>query len=82
MVRGTLCAADPFLAVSPVGDQNPPQPAVAAQLEPEFIALGRKKERTAEEEQRLAFLKQEMADRLLAAPADAVYEVCGDAAIA
>jgi hypothetical protein len=41
----------------------------------EFIALGRKPERTAEEEERLAWLKQEMADRLLALPADQIYEL-------
>lgn len=44
----------------------------------EFIALGRKADRTAEEEHRLSFLKQEMADRLLALPAGEVYEVRGD----
>ncbi|AZZ81405.1 hypothetical protein C5O27_10270 [Gordonia alkanivorans] len=41
----------------------------------EFIALARQAERTAEEEARLTYLKQEMADRLLAAPAEAVYDV-------
>jgi len=40
----------------------------------EFIRLGQKQGRTAEEEDRLTYLKQEMADRLLAAPADAIYE--------
>ncbi len=40
----------------------------------EFIRLGQKQGRTAEEEERLTYLKQEMADRLLAAPADAIYE--------
>jgi hypothetical protein len=41
----------------------------------EFIELSRKPERTAEEEQHLAVLKQEMADRLTAAPATEVYDV-------
>ena len=41
----------------------------------EFVALARQAERTAEEEARLTYLKQEMADRLLAAPAEAVYDV-------
>ncbi|WP_068165957.1 hypothetical protein [Rhodococcus phenolicus] len=41
----------------------------------EFITLGRKAERTDDEEARLTVLKQEMADRLLAAPADEVYDV-------
>lgn len=41
----------------------------------EFIALARQPERTAEKEARLTDLKQEMADRLLAAPAEAVYDV-------
>lgn len=41
---------------------------------PEFIALGRKKDRTAAEEARLTILKQEMADRLMAAPASEVYD--------
>ncbi|MHC3004241.1 hypothetical protein [Gordonia metallireducens] len=41
----------------------------------EFIALARQPERTTEEEARLTHLKQEMADRLLAAPAEAVYDV-------
>lgn len=40
----------------------------------EFIRLGQKQGRTPEEEERLTWLKQEMADRLLAAPADAIYE--------
>jgi hypothetical protein len=43
----------------------------------EFIALSRKPGRTAEEEEHLAVLKQEMADRLTAAPAAEVYEVEG-----
>lgn len=41
----------------------------------EFITLGRKAERTDDEEARLTVLKQEMADRLLAAPADEVYDI-------
>ena len=41
----------------------------------EFIALGRKADRTAEEDLRLTQLKQEMADRLLATPATEVYDV-------
>jgi len=41
----------------------------------EFIRLGRKPDRTAEEETRLAALKQDMADRLLALPADRAYDV-------
>lgn len=44
----------------------------------EFIALGRKPDRTADEEARLTVLKQEMADRLLSLPAGDVYEPCGD----
>ncbi|MEX2291142.1 MAG: hypothetical protein WD794_12555 [Mycobacteriales bacterium] len=41
----------------------------------EFLDLSRKQERTAQEDGRLAVLKQEMADRLLAAPAMDVYDV-------
>ena len=41
----------------------------------EFILLGRKPSRTPQEEDRLAYLKQEMADRLRATPAAEVYEV-------
>lgn len=41
----------------------------------EFITLGRMAGRTAAEEERLTVLKQEMADRLLEAPADQVYDV-------
>lgn len=41
----------------------------------EFIALGRKTDRTAEEDVRLTYLKQEMAERLLAMPATEVYDV-------
>ncbi len=40
----------------------------------EFITLGRKADRTPAEEERLAWLKQEMADRLLALPAEEIYE--------
>ncbi|MEE2057461.1 hypothetical protein [Rhodococcus artemisiae] len=43
----------------------------------EFITLGRKAERTDAENARLTVLKQEMADRLLAAPADEVYDIVG-----
>lgn len=39
----------------------------------EFIALSRKQGRTADEEHHLTLLKQEMADRLLADPANDVY---------
>lgn len=41
----------------------------------DFIELGRKPDRTAEEEKQLAWLKQEMADRLLSLPAGEVYEL-------
>ncbi len=41
----------------------------------EFIALGRKENRTDADNARLTYLKQEMAERLLATPADAVYDV-------
>jgi hypothetical protein len=43
----------------------------------EFLALARLEGRTAEEENRLTVLKQEMADRLLANPATDVYDVDG-----
>ena len=43
----------------------------------EFILLGRKPKRTPDEDRRLAYLKQEMADRLLAARASDVYETIG-----
>lgn len=43
----------------------------------EFIALTRKTGRTPDEEAHLDVLKQEMADRLLAAPPDQVYDVVG-----
>lgn len=41
----------------------------------EFIRLGRQTQRTPEEELRLTYLKQEMAERLLATPATEVYDV-------
>ena len=41
----------------------------------EFIALGRKPDRTAEEDVRLTYLKQEMTDRLLALPATEIYDI-------
>lgn len=41
----------------------------------EFIALGRTSDRTAAQGARLGLLKQEMADRLLARPPEAVYDV-------
>lgn len=41
----------------------------------EFIQLGRKPARTPDEEARLTWLKQEMADRLLALPASDIYDV-------
>ncbi len=41
----------------------------------EFITLARQAERTPVEEERLTWLKQEMADRLMRLPADAVYQV-------
>lgn len=40
----------------------------------EFILLGRKPDRTPEEDQHLAWLKQDMAERLLRLPADEVYD--------
>ena len=40
----------------------------------EFILLGRKPERTPEEDQHLARLKQDMAERLLRLPAEHVYD--------
>ena len=42
---------------------------------PEFAELGRKTDRTAAEQERFNVLKQEMADTLLATPADEVYDV-------
>lgn len=41
----------------------------------EFIALGRKPDRSAEEDERLEWLKRDMAERLLALPATSVYDV-------
>jgi len=40
----------------------------------DFIALGRKPDRTAEEDERLADLKRDMAERLLALPAGEIYD--------
>jgi hypothetical protein len=40
----------------------------------EFVALARRDGRSAEEERRLDALKREMAERVLASPAEAVYE--------
>ena len=39
----------------------------------EFIELARTEPRTPEQESRLTALKAEMADRVMSAPADAVY---------
>lgn len=52
--------------------------AVALTLRPghvrqEFVALGRTESRTEAEEIRLAYLKEEMATRLMGLPADALY---------
>ncbi|MFZ2177280.1 MAG: hypothetical protein WAW17_25265 [Rhodococcus sp. (in: high G+C Gram-positive bacteria)] len=44
----------------------------------EFISLGRRTDRSFEEDARLTVLKQEMADRLLASPAADVYDVVGE----
>ncbi|MDQ4009996.1 MAG: hypothetical protein M3228_04705 [Actinomycetota bacterium] len=44
----------------------------------EFLSLVRQEERTAEEESHLIVLKQELAGRLLASPAAAVYDVDGE----
>jgi hypothetical protein len=41
----------------------------------EFIDLARRNNRSAEEEARLSVLKREMADRVMAAPAEDVYDV-------
>jgi hypothetical protein len=41
----------------------------------EFIDLARAQDRTAEQESRLDFLKAQLAQRLLATPADALYDV-------
>lgn len=45
----------------------------------EFLALARQEGRTAEQESHLTVLKQELAGRLLANPATAVYDVDGEA---
>ena len=44
----------------------------------EFIALGKKPNRTPAEEDRLVSLKEEMAGRLLATPAEDIYDLCKD----
>jgi hypothetical protein len=41
----------------------------------EFIGLARTEHRDADQERRLGALKREMADRVLAQPAEAVYDV-------
>lgn len=41
----------------------------------EYITLSRKAGRSADEEARLVVVKQEMADRVMAAPADQVYDI-------
>lgn len=46
----------------------------------EFIELGRRDRRTPDEDRHLAVLKQEMADRLMAAPATEVYDLDSRAA--
>ena len=43
-------------------------------VRPEFLELGAKKDRTPAEEERLTWLKQEMADRLMPLPAAEVYD--------
>ena len=43
----------------------------------EFVALARQDERSEAEEQRLTQLKRELADRVMAEPAEAVYDVAG-----
>ena len=45
-------------------------------VRPEFIELGRMPDRTPAQEERLTFLKGEMAERLMALPASELYEVC------
>ena len=42
-------------------------------VKPEFFALGQKPNRTAEENARVVYLRQEMADRLLAAAPEDIY---------
>jgi hypothetical protein len=44
----------------------------------EFIELARRGDRSADEEARLGVLKQQMADRVMAAPADRVYDPVSD----
>jgi hypothetical protein len=56
--------------------------AVTVQIKPghvreDFIALGRKPDRTPDEEAHLVLLKKEMTERLLALPASEIYEVAG-----
>jgi hypothetical protein len=45
----------------------------------EFAALARQERRSADEERRLDVLKREMAERVMGAPAEDVYEVLGPA---
>ena len=47
----------------------------AGHVRDEFIELGGKADKTAEEIARHTYLKQEMADRLLALPADEIYDI-------
>lgn len=42
-------------------------------VKPEFLAMGKKTDRTPEEEARIVYLRQEMADRLMAAAPSGVY---------
>ena len=42
-------------------------------VKPEFVELGQKRNRTPEENQRIVYLRQEMADRLMAAAPETVY---------
>jgi hypothetical protein len=49
-------------------------------VSPEFIDLARAAQRTDEQEARLDVLKAEMAERVSASPADAVYAVDDSAA--
>ena len=42
-------------------------------VKPEFVAMGQKANRTPEEETRVVYLRQEMADRLMAAAPEAIY---------
>ncbi len=55
------------------------QRRIAIRIQPghvldEFVALGRKKNRTESEEARLTELKQEMSDRLMQLPAEQIYD--------